>query len=161
MNFDFEPKSISADLEEVLDKAHKIVQKVPNVSTIMIRNNYDQIAPLNLWFYDKKYRIVDLYENHQHIRARYYGSILLTPLVTTENVDMGELRNFRDILSTYQPFYPETFYQVWEFLQLNLQPKLLNSPSTFLHIGREHTLGTMESIMLHQERYNHNYLQNQ
>ena len=173
MNFIYEPKRLDQDFmdrdfmdqDKVLNGSPRIadlhlqiaalLERTENISMIMMHNTYEQIVPFNIWFVDPKYRIVDFYENRQHIRARYYGDILLTPLVTMDYIDMGQVGEFIDILTTYQPFYPETFYQTWEFLQYGLKISTMN----YLHIGREHTLGTMEAVILHNERYNTQYLQ--
>lgn len=155
MNFNFEPKYLDPDVPNIMSQVKTLLERTDNISTIMMHNTYEQVVPLNIWFSDPKYRIADFYENRQHIRARYYGNILLTPLVTMDNMDTGQVGEFIDILTTYQPFYPETFYQMWELLQYGLNPPITN----YLHIGRENTLGTTEAVILHNERYNTNYLQ--
>ncbi len=60
-------------------------------------------------------------------------------------------------MSLYQPFYPETFYSIWEFLSL----KHIASESTnFLCVLREHHFGSVESLMLFNEKNHQMYQYN-
>lgn len=136
----------------------KITSKIGNddIINIMMQNPYEKMNPMNLWFYDDNYRIIDAFENEQNMRIRYYKNLMLTPLLTKQVPNLQHLK-FLNMLSMYQPFYPETFFQTWEILQTKY---LNNKVTNFLHIGRENSSGTMEAIMLYQEKYNQKYLNN-
>ena len=73
-------------------------------------NNMECFVPFNLWYKDPRYKIKLSRENNQVLRLRYWNDKLLTGLVD---------RNFKynkqvQGKTLYQPFYPETFYHVWE-----------------------------------------------
>ena len=128
-----------------------------NITKIMVQNPYEKLVPFNLWFYHTGYKITNHFENNQNIRTRYFGSTLLTPLVTKDNQSLLPIKSFLENLSLYQPFYPETFYTMWEFLQM----KHLNLGSkNFLHISHEDRLGSMEAIIFYHEKYQHTYQYN-
>ena len=91
------------------------------------------MVPYNLWFRDNLYKISNNFENHQNIRIRYFGDIMLTPLVSRDDPHMNKIKNFLNMLSVYQPFYPETFYFVWEILK---QEYLETESKKFLYMGK-------------------------
>ncbi len=113
------------------------------------------MIPYNLWFKHSDYKIIDYYQNNQHIRTRYYKDLLLTPLINNYS-NLSHLK-YLEKLSLYQPFYPETFYCMWEFLQLK---HLKLGIKKVLHIGREDKLGSLESIILFHEKYQQTYQYN-
>lgn len=144
------------NVNKIIKKSEKIIQNV-NLNKIMMFNKYEKMIPFNLWFRHPLYQIYNNYENNQNIRIRYFDNIMLTPLVSIENNNLEKIKFFLPSMSLYQPFYQETFYAIWEFLQMkhiNLESKY------FLHIGREERLGTMEAIIFYHEKYQHTYQYN-
>lgn len=129
---------------------------IDNSLTKILRINYfEQVVPYNLWFNNDKYMINHIRENNQYIRTRVYNNTNLTPLVSERNFVLSKYVTID--MSLYQPFYPETFYSMWELLQTKyLQDKF----NDFLYIGREERLGILESIIFYQERYYSKYQQN-
>ena len=124
------------------------------IPVILSKNPYEVLVPLNLWFNNPDYTIVDCYENNQHLRIRYYRSVMLTPLISRDN-NLSQFKVFIDSLSIYQPFYPETFYIMWEFQKSGNMAEY----QKYLHIGNDYTLGTVESIICNCERYHYNTYQ--
>lgn len=129
-----------------------------DIIKILVYNKYEKLVPFNLWFKHPLYKIEDHYQNNQHMRIRYYNSLTLTPLVSYNNNNLGQIRSFLYNLSLYQPFYPETFFAVWEFLQIGHLGT--SDKDKFLHIGREEKLGTMEAIIFYHEKYQQTYQYN-
>lgn len=125
---------------------------------ILSSNPLERVVPFNFWFYHEAYTIRDSYENNQHIRLRYFDDTLITPVITYDDkyIDTDVYAD----LSLYQPFYPETFYNIWEFLQMRHLPELLEQPFKALHIGNEYMLGTLEAFILFHERYQSRYRDN-
>lgn len=140
----------------VVRKFNKVKWK-NNISRVMLLNKYEKMVPFNLWFRHPKYKVVDHYENNQHIRIRYYNGTILTPLVSNKVDNLYQIRSFLPLMSLYQPFYPETFYSVWEFLQMN---HLDLRAENFLCICREERLGIMEAIILYYQKYKIAYIDN-
>lgn len=145
------------------DISRKVIAKAisaiggKHIGLILKHNPYEKLVPFNLWFADSKYVVNDICGQNQHLRIRTYNSILLTPLVSEDNTSIDKIRNFVSVMSLYQPFYPETFYSVWEFLQAKyIRPDC----KYFLHIGSEHHMGTIESIIFYHERYQQTYQHN-
>lgn len=122
---------------------------------IITFNNFEKINPYNLWYIDDLYKICYKFDNNQIIRQRYYGKFLLTPIIK-HNENLAHLQSFIGNLSVYQPFYPERFYNMWEFLQFDYITK---QKLNYLHIGCEKSLGTIESFILYNEYYNLNYFE--
>jgi len=123
----------------------------------MIQNPMEKVVPFNFWFRYGTYQIVDKCENEQHLRVRYNGGSMITPLLTRTSLNFSAIKSCLNSMSLYQPFYPETFYNVWEFFKLrHIKTDLKN----VLHIGKEHTFGSMESIMLFLEKTQQTYQYN-
>ena len=134
-------------------------KNISKKSTIKIlkHNIYEKIIPFNLWFQNSLYQISNSFENNQNLRIRFYNSMMLTPLISLDDQNINHIRKFLPLMSLYQPFYPETFYAIWEFLQMkHLNPTIKN----FLHIGREERIGTIEAIIFYHEKYQYTYQQN-
>jgi hypothetical protein len=133
-----------------------MIKKI-GINNAMVLNRYEKMVPFNLWFKHPKYKILDYYENNQHIRIRYYNDVMLTPLVSNKMNNLCQIMSFLPLMSLYQPFYPETFYAFYEFLHtrhLNL------GVESFLCICREERLGIMEAIVLYNEKYQTTYQNN-
>lgn len=133
----------------IINKSLKIIKDF-NLPKMLSINKYEKMIPFNLWFKNSLYEIKDYYENNQHLRLRYYKSILLTPLITYDN--KLDIRNLLPNLTLYQAFYPDTFYSYYELIK-NINNKILN-------ISYENKLGDIEAIIFYNERYNKNYLDN-
>ena len=147
---------LDGNINNIIKKSLKIIGSV-SIGKILTHNKYEKMVPFNLWFRHELYKVTNIAENNQNMRVRYFNSMMLTPLVTNDNNNLEQLKPFLPELSLYQPFYPETFYSVWEFLQ----KKHINPYSKeFLYIGREERLGTMEALIFYHEKYQHTYQYN-
>lgn len=145
---------IDKNIQKTLEKISDIIYETP-IKKILLQNKFEKIIPYNLWFKKSSYYIKDIYENNQHLRVRYYDSLKLTPLLSTdENID--HLWSIIPDMSLYQPYYPETFYAIWELLQTN---QLNNNTNNFLHIGHEKSVGSLEAIIFFCEQ-NYSWYQN-
>ena len=128
------------------------------VKIILMANKYEKLVPFNLWFHDSLYEVFNNNQNNQNMRIRSYKSKILTPLVANNEDNLSHL-DFLPLMSLYQPFYPETFFAVWEFLNAcGLDKKF----SKFLNIGREERLGFLEALIFYCEKHfftyqNHSY----
>ena len=122
---------------DIINKCKKQLSHA-SIAKILIENKHEKLVPYNLWFDNPLYKIVNFFENNQNIRARYFDSTLLTPLLTRDNNVFMRIKLLMPSLSLYQPFYPENFYQIWEFLQ---KKHLKTDIKHFLHVGPEHKLG--------------------
>lgn len=145
---------------DIIRKIDKLISKI-SIGKILIKNPYEKLVPYNLWFDYPDYKIMDYFHNNQHLRARYIRNCLLTPLVAVNNSNLTEIKKFIKDLSLYQPFYPETFFTVWEFMCrfLKIRSSDLENKN-FLFIGRENNLGTLESIIFYHEMFHHSYQYN-
>jgi len=151
------PKSVSKITDQI-KKINLSVSELPIVK-ILIQNPYEQLVPFNIWFHHPSYKIVDHFENNQHIRSRNYAHQMLTPLARFDNPLMKPLDKFIHQLSLYQPFYPETFFQMYDFLSMgHLSAKI--PAQNILHIGRENRLGSLEAMLLYGEKNQQTYLDN-
>jgi 23S rRNA U2552 (ribose-2'-O)-methylase RlmE/FtsJ len=129
-----------------------------SLKKILEINECESLVPFNLWFKNKYYEISDNYENFQHIRLRFFYNNLLTPL-QTNSADHAYIETLRSILpdmTLYQPFYPETFYEMWELQMSNKEI----TDHKFLVVAKELAFGSMEALMLFCEKYQHTYQQN-
>ncbi|MEM0354021.1 MAG: FtsJ-like methyltransferase family protein [Thermoplasmata archaeon] len=144
-----ERKSMKKTIKKILS----IIRK-KKLSEVLILNPYEKMIPFNLWFYHPEYKVVDYFENNQHLRIRYFRNAILTPLVAANYPNLIHMKSFLEDLSIYQPFYPETFFIMWEFLQTG---HLGLDSHHFLHIGRRRSFGTVEAIILYHERYQIDY----
>lgn len=145
--------------DKKINKILKKIKKYFNVNDLKFIVLYplEKIVPFNLWFHHDSYKIIDYFQNNQHMRLRYFNNSLLTPLITVDNKNLSQLKSCLYDMSLYQPYYPETFYSMWEFLQLkHLDMNIKN----FLHIGNENKLGNMEAIILYHEKYKLYYQEN-
>lgn len=140
----------------IIKKTKSVIEN-SNIIKILKHNAYEKIVPFNLWFRNYLYKISNNFENNQNLRVRSYNSLMLTPLVSYDNQNLNQIKKFLSVMSLYQPFYPETFYAIWEFLQIKyINPHAKN----FLHIGREERLGTIEAIIFFHEKFQHTYQYN-
>jgi 23S rRNA U2552 (ribose-2'-O)-methylase RlmE/FtsJ len=151
-----EKMSHTGSIQSLLHRTEAKLKGVP-VQNILMCNPYEKLIPFNLWFHHHQYRVKDSVENQQHMRLRFYGNNILTPIITFDDMYMEHLRGFLDSMTLYQPFYPETFYSIWEIIQKN---KLTESIKTSLFIGRENRLGSMEAMMLSSEKNQSDYQSN-
>uniref|UniRef100_A0A6C0LRQ0 Adrift-type SAM-dependent 2'-O-MTase domain-containing protein n=1 Tax=viral metagenome TaxID=1070528 RepID=A0A6C0LRQ0_9ZZZZ len=142
-------------IDDEIDKVKNNLQSI-HLIKIFSCNPLEKIVPLNLWFSHSDYKILHHIENDKKMRIRYYDGRLLTPLISTMNPNLHALKSVLDDMSIYQPFYPETFYSIWEFMNLGH----LKNIEQILFIGREWNLGSVESIMLYLEYTQINYLKN-
>jgi 23S rRNA U2552 (ribose-2'-O)-methylase RlmE/FtsJ len=119
-----------------------------NLSNILEKNDYEKLVPYNLWFRHPKYSVSFIKQNEQLLRVRYYNNIILTPILSTKN-SFGAISKFISSMTIYQPYYPETFYFLWEFFQIGY----LNSNNLeCLFILKEHRLGSLEALLVNRER---------
>lgn len=133
--------------EKIKSHIKKIAQLDLTIKQLLVQNPLEKLVPFNLWFHHPAYKIIDYFENNQHIRTRSYDKILLTPVVRFDNPSMAPLNKFHTELSLYQPFYPETFYTMYDFLfRGHIYPQHV------LHIGRENKLGSLEALMFYTEK---------
>ena len=135
-----QPKKIASQIKKIIDLEL-------NIQQIMVQNPFERLVPFNIWFHHPAYRIIDYFENNQHIRTRSYDKKLLTPVVRFDNLIMSPLNKFHSELSLYQPFYPETFYSMYEFLF-----KGSYQMSNVLSISKENKLGSLEAMMFFAEK---------
>lgn len=129
-----------------------LVQKISTVDIkqIISKNPYEMIVPYSLWFTFPNYSIRNLYENKQRIRMRYLGNSPLTPIPTKENVNINPINKILDNMPLYQPFYPETYFSMYEVL--NLKHLKTHLPLNVCHFGSELSLGSIEAVMMYLER---------
>lgn len=140
-------------VSKIFSKASDILSKT-FVQKILLQNKYEELVPFNLWFKHDKYAIINHTQSNQNIRIRYFNNIILTPLVTQDN-SLDKIKKLIPNMTLYQPFYPETFYSFWDFLQ----NKYLESVGTdFLFISKENSLGSLESLILQSEINNNDSL---
>ena len=148
------------NVRNAISNAKKIITTLP-LYKLMMLNPYEKMVPYNLWFKNSQYKIFNYSENGQNMRIRYIGSSMLTPLVSNDNTNLKQIELFLGNMSLYQPFYPETFYAMWEFLSQFFQ---INNADirmkNFLHIGNEDKMGSLEAIVLYYEKYQHTYQYN-
>lgn len=144
------------NVDKIIRRANKIVVDM-DIKKILLKNRYEKIVPFNLWFDDSCYTIVPHYENNQYVRIRYYNNNMLTPLVDMSNNSLNYINKIVPDLSLYQPYYPETFFAFWELLQTGyIDPRC----TSFLYMGCENRLGTLEAIIFHREKYCTQYQNN-
>lgn len=145
--------------KEIVDLIKKIKSKYSDnhVVKILVHNKYEKLVPFNLWFRHPLYKVINNYQCGQYMRARYYNSLIVTPLVSSENNNLGQIKQLLPSLSLYQPFYPETFYAIWEILRMGL---LGTNISKFLYIGKEERLGSIEALIFYHEKYQQTYQYN-
>jgi 23S rRNA U2552 (ribose-2'-O)-methylase RlmE/FtsJ len=147
--------TVYPDILSIVDQFHK--NKNLSMTKIMMYNKYEKMIPFNLWFRHNMYKVSNNFENNQNMRIRYYNSSMLTPLVSYNNDNLQPIKTLIPHLSLYQPFYPETFYAMWEFLQMeHINP----NAKDFLNICREERLGSMEALIFFHEKYQQTYQYN-
>jgi hypothetical protein len=138
-------KKENIDIE--LNSINKLLENC-NLSNILEKNDYEKLVPYNLWFHHPKYYVSFIKQNEQLLRVRYYNNIILTPILSTKN-NFGGITKLIPSMTIYQPYYPETFYFLWEFFQIGY----LNSTNLdYLFILKEHRLGSLEALLISQER---------
>uniref|UniRef100_A0A6C0CA16 Adrift-type SAM-dependent 2'-O-MTase domain-containing protein n=1 Tax=viral metagenome TaxID=1070528 RepID=A0A6C0CA16_9ZZZZ len=141
-----------------IKKVSDEVCNIDNIGKLMTQNPYEKIVPFNMWFdCASPCYVKDICENNQHIRTRNYKNAMLTPLLTKSNKKFTQLKSSLPNMSLYQPFYPETFYGMWEFLSLD---HLKVDTKNIIHIGFENRLGSIESIILYLEKNQQTYQYN-
>lgn len=149
-------KSVDKTVLKTINKAKEYLSK-GGLSLVLSANKYEKLVPYNLWYNHELYQITNYTQNNQNMRIRYYNGIMLTPIVSYNEQDLSKIKTLVPNMSLYQPFYPETFYSVWEFLR----SEYINQNSmNFMFIGKENKLGSIESLMIYNELYKNNYLNN-
>lgn len=123
-------------------------KKISSLVEILKKNPYEKIVPFNLWFNHNKVTIKIIKQNDQLIRLRYYDNHLLTPIVTESDVNMLPIRKFIDDMTVYQPYYPESYYDMWEILHMFNMKELSKS----LFIINEESHGSIESVLMYKEK---------
>lgn len=136
----FTPLAISETEQKIIEWT-----KENETGKILMMNKYEMIVPYNLWFRDENYKVVDFRQNNQFIRVRYYKGHLLTPLTVNKG---GEetIHKFIPHMSSYQPSYPERFFEVIEIM--NIFQIFANR---VLSICMPNNVGGIESIMIYHE----------
>ena len=119
-------------------------------------NPYEKSIPFNIWFEYDDYKITFIEQNKQFIRARYINRALLTPLVSVSYPET-QVKSFLNIMSTYQPFYPESFFSVWELLKVGYLDKM---NGIFLSVCHQNNRGSIEALILFNEQNNPKYRDN-
>lgn len=148
----------TSEISRTIANVTKAIENTP-LKKILLCNKYEKIVPFNLWYRHDSYVICNNVEHNQNMRIRYFNSMVLTPLVSHDNYNLSNLRSFIDKMSLYQPFYPETFFAIYEFLQMK-HLAISNPAKSFLNISMEERLGSIEAIIFYHERYQHTYQYN-
>jgi 23S rRNA U2552 (ribose-2'-O)-methylase RlmE/FtsJ len=145
--------------QQIIDIINESKEKIGNadIIKILIHNKYEKLVPFNLWFRHPLYKVMNNFENNQNLRLRYYNSQMLTPVVACNNNNLEKIKSFLPHMSLYQPFYPETFYAIWEFLQMK---HIMPNARDFLNISCEERLGSIEAIIFYHEKYQQTYQYN-
>lgn len=146
----------NVEIQNIINKTIHTING-SDVIWIMKQNKYEKIIPFNFWFKNTNYRIKNHIEHNQYMRIRYYDTIMLTPLVSDKYETLDPIKTFLPYLSLYQPFYPDTFYAIWELLKQNTID--LNIKNV-LSVSREERSGSMEAIMFYLEKYQYTYQYN-
>lgn len=129
-------------------KAVESTGKPAKLSEFLLLNPYEKIVPFNLWFSHPEYRVEDyLYGQNKSLRMRFFGDALLSIHPNKKHDNLQHLASFMNSMTVFQPFYPETFYSIWEFLS-----KELIKPNRTLVIAQERGIGAMEAVSLYQTR---------
>lgn len=152
------PPTYNTRNHNLITTIQKKIELMP-INKILKINKFEKLIPYNLWFRNEFYKIANCCQNNQYMRIRYYKTSMLTPIIRSKDneTDVTQIKSFLPILSLYQPFYPETFYAIWEFLQM----KHVNITSKhFLNISRKERLGGIESIIFYHEKYQQTYQYN-
>lgn len=158
LQFNHEISDNNNSLQEIADFVKK-----SGIKHLLMANVYEELIPFNLWFKHASLKVRNCRQHRQDLRLRYWDSRIITPLISTDNsVDnLEHLRNFLHLMTLYQPFYPETFFIQWEFLQLgHIHTIQQNENGFFLTIGAESQLGNLEALMFYHERYQLKYHNN-
>lgn len=136
----------------MITKLEKIIQLWKNeekkLNTEPLQNFYkrninEDVVLLNAWFITN-----DLYSNYienagQKIRQRYRNQISLTPLQSNTN----NLKNFNfDMITQYQPNYPESFYTFWDMMNK------FKFKGNYLTLISQIKWGSNEAILLYLEK---------
>ena len=136
-------------MELEICKIHTTKYKIHSVDKLFKSFEFEPIVPYNLWFEHELYSIVVVADDKlQCNRHRYFNNYKLTPSITDKDNNIEGIKIFLNEMSLFQPYYPETFFYVYEFLKstaFNLDCK------NVLHIGLNYTFGTMEAIMIYDE----------
>lgn len=150
------PKDVQ--IQEIIDQTINVLNKnQSDLIQIMKQNPYEKIIPCNVWFKNAKYYIQNHVKHNQFMRIRYYDKVMLTPLVSEKHDNLNSIKSFLDFLSLYQPFYPDTFYAMWELMKqntINLDVK------NILSVSQEERFGSLEAIMFYLEKYQYTYQYN-
>jgi 23S rRNA U2552 (ribose-2'-O)-methylase RlmE/FtsJ len=111
--------------------------------------NSSDIVANNYWYNDSQLESFILTINNQNIRIRQYNGRMLTPILT----DKYKI-NRTDNMTLYQPYYPETFYDIWEIIR-----KYKIQYGSAIYLGNQLGLGALESVMINKElKYTHYWL---
>lgn len=129
-------------------KAGKSSDRPEKLSDLLLLNPFEKIVPFNLWFEHPEYRVEDyFYRRDRALRFRFFGDALLSIHPNKRHDNLKHLESFMGSMTVYQPFYPETFYSIWEFLN-----KELIKPHRTLVIAQERNIGAMEAVLLFETR---------
>lgn len=123
----------------------KALNKV-SVVPFLKPSNQQLLVPYNLWFNHSQFRIECYDQNDQKLRLRYFNQIPLTPLAPFIDQSIKEISQ----MSLYEPFYPETFYDMWEMLH---QCFSLTNVQQFLTLTTEIGYGFLEALMMYNGRH--------
>ena len=120
-------------------------------------NPFEPMIPFNLWFEHPQYAVTLVTQRNQKLRLRFYHDLCMTPTVGHNPTTLSHLTSNLPCMSLYQPFYPESFFSVWEFMQLR---HIHTDHSCFLNISCPSRHGALEAIVLSNERHQQSYLNN-
>lgn len=124
-------------------------KKISDLVQILKKNPYEQIIPFNLWFQHNKVTTKIIEQKGQLLRLRYYADHLLTP-IRSDNSNMAAISKFIDKMTVYQPYYPESYYDVWELCHIYK----ISNLNDVLFVINENGHGILESVEMYREIIN-------
>lgn len=128
----------------------RLQQFVNNVGyrRVAMMNQHEALVPFNLWYEIAEVRIANRGNFNQNLRVRYIDNNILTPLMNHHATGLQHLESFLPDMTLLQPFFPETFFAVWEIVHHNLI-----MGKKFLMVVSESKFGTAEAIMYYYTRH--------
>lgn len=121
------------------------------VGELMAGNPYEKLAPFRMWFRSDGYQVECSHdpEANQKLRIRSWKGIQLVPLMPQFGSMNIHLAKMHPNLSLYQPYYPETYYDLWELLWEH--PALIDQCTSVCAQILDWQTGSLEAIILFME----------
>ena len=141
----------------------KVLRRISEVASttrlglLLKTNPFESMMPFNLWFRHADYKVMAIIQRNQKLRLRFYRDLCMTPTAGQGPNTLAHLNSCLDHMPLYQPFYPESFFSVWEFLQLK---HISSDHNRFLNISSPSRHGAIEAIVLSNERHQQSYHNN-